>query len=688
MAPAPNADQAAEGQPRRLCHVNLGFLRDHRLHRMLDLVGLPLTLGRPGPEDAVLVWGKSRVAARGEAWARRHDAPLWRAEDAFLRSVRPGRMGGKRLGLILDPTGGVHYDSAAPSHLERILATHPLDNSHMLHRARDAMNRIRALELSKYNLHNLRVTPPTPGYVLVIDQTRDDAAIRHGGASAQTFREMLVRAQEDHPTSRIVIKTHPETQAGLRQGHFGPADAQGRVTLCTDPVSPWKMLEGAVAVYTVSSQMGYEAILSGHRPQVFGQPFYAGWGLTADENPVGRRTRRLTRPQLFAAAMIEAPLWYDPCRDRLCTLEEAIDQLEAETRAFRDDRRGYVATGMSLWKRPHLQRFFGQERRLRFATNAVAAIGRATALDCPLMVWAGRETKALAAAPDLVRIEDGFLRSRGLGAALVPPLSLVRDDVGIYYDPSRPSRFELLMQAPLPGWAEARAQRLIGTLRQTGCSKYNLPASPLPDLPAGHRILVPGQVEDDASIRLGAGEVRTNLALLRAVRAAQPDAVILYKPHPDVVAGLRPGAMPEAALMGLADIVLAQADPVALITEVDEVWTITSTLGFEALIHGRPVTCLGVPFYAGWGLTTDIAPTPARRGLRADGVPPPDLARLVHAALVAYPRYRDPISGLPCPAEVVLHRLARSDDLPRAPVNRLLSRLQGIFASRAWIWRR
>ena len=85
----------------------------------------------------------------------------------------------------------------------------------------------------------------------------------------------------------------------------------------------------------MSSQLGFEAILAGHRPRVFGQPFYAGWGLTTDEFPVARRKRNLTRTQLFAAAMILAPTWYDPCRDRLCSFEQAVDQLEAQVRAFR-----------------------------------------------------------------------------------------------------------------------------------------------------------------------------------------------------------------------------------------------------------------------------------------------------------------------------------------------------------------
>src|SRR5690606_16945538 len=126
-----------------------------------------------------------------------------------------------------------------------------------------------------------------------------------------------------------------------------------------------------IAVYTVSSQLGFEAILAGHRPQVFGRPFYAGWGLTEDHGgPLPRRHRPLTKAQLFAVAMILAPSWTDPCRDRLCSFEEALDQLEAEVAAFRRDRRGYVALNMRLWKRGALQGVFGREKPVIFARTA------------------------------------------------------------------------------------------------------------------------------------------------------------------------------------------------------------------------------------------------------------------------------------------------------------------------------
>jgi capsular polysaccharide export protein len=669
-----------DGVPRRLWHQNLSFLRNRRLTRMLELAGIELRFGLPRAGDGVLVWGRSPTAWRGERLAARLGLPLVRAEDAFLRSLHPGRVAGEPpLGLILDPVG-VHFDSRAPSRLEQILQTGDLQNSNILDQAAQAIARIRHLHLSKYNNHDSDLPCPDPGYVLVVDQTRGDASIAHGGASAASFGQMLARALADHPTARIVIRSHPETAAGLRPGHFGPADAGGRVTLLTEPVSPHALIAGAAAVYTVTSQLGFEAILHGHRPQVLGQPFYAGWGLTADAHPLPRRTRRLTPEALFAGAMLAAPLWYDPCRDRLCDLDRVIDQLEADTRAWREDRRGHVAAGFRLWKRAQMQSVFGRSHALRFVDDPARADAKAQRLGAGLLLWASREPPGFQPQSPCLRVEDGFLRSRGLGADLVPPLSLVTDDRGIYYDPRRPSRFEALVTAPLPPGGRERARALVARLRAAGLTKYNLAAPPLPNLPDGHRILVPGQVEDDASILCGAGAVTTNLGLLQTVRAAHPRAVILYKPHPDVVAGLRAGAIPDDRLQGLADLVLPRADPAALLAEVQEVWTITSALGFEALIREVPVTCLGAPFYAGWGLTRDLGPVPPRRG-------PADLDRLAHAALIAYPRYWDPVSRRPCPPEVALDRLASGPIPHPGRTNRLLARLQGRFASLAHLWR-
>lgn len=390
------------GVPRRLCHQNLSFLRDQRLHRILNLAGHQLSFGLPGPGDGLLVWGASLTAWRGEALAARRHLPLVRVEDAFLRSVLPGRAGGAApLGLMFDPVG-VHFDSSRPSRLEETLRE-GLQNSNITDEADRLIHCLIEADLSKYNIHDPDLPAPDPGYVLIVDQSRGDASIRHSGASAQTFRQMLDTALIENPDTRIVIRSHPETALGQRPGHFSPADASGRVSLLTAPVSPHKLLKNAAAVYTVSSQLGFEAILHGHRPRVFGQPFYAGWGLTGDAHPIPRRTRQLTVAQLFAGAMLAAPLWYDPCRDRLCSLEETIHQLHAETRAWREDRLGHVAAGMRLWKRGRLQAVFGATTPLRFRDDPAAADAEASVTNRKLLIWAGKVPRVPAKSPHAPR---------------------------------------------------------------------------------------------------------------------------------------------------------------------------------------------------------------------------------------------------------------------------------------------
>ena len=666
-------DKSAAGSEKdqRLFVYNGGFLTQGRIRRILQLSGYSIHVGLPSEEtDAVAVWGNSPTAHRGEGVAEARDAPVVRVEDALLRSLFPGREGEPPLGLVIDHRAA-HFDPSNPSDLEVLLATHPLDDTALLNRARICIARLQEAHLSKYAAIPLDTPAPKPGYVVVIDQTEGDASVTASGADRTRFLEMLYYAQEEHPGARILIKTHPETSAGHRQGYFRDTDLNDRIEFLSDPISPYTLFEGALGVYTVSSGLGFEAIYAGHKPRVFGQPFYAGWGLTSDAFEIQRRQRSLTRAQLFAAAMILYPRWYDPYRDKLCTLETVIDTLEAQARCWREDRLGWTATGMSLWKRPHLQKFYGRYAPVTF-NDALLDIS-----DRPQMIWAG---KTDATTSDVIRVEDGFLRSRGLGAALTPPLSLATDDLGIYYDPSRPSRLEKWIEtrATLRLDQELRAARLIRALTKAGMSKYNT-GKPPEALPDGHRILVCGQVGDDASIRTGTSDVTSNQALLDAVRAANPDATILFKPHPDVEAGLREGALSNP---DVADHIVTGTDPAALLAQVQEVHTMTSLMGFEALLRNLPVTTYGAPFYAGWGLTTDMSDVPPRRRSI------PTIEGLAHAALIDYPRYFDPKAGLPCPVEVALERLSQRDVPAPSRGNRLLSKLQGLFASKAHLWRK
>jgi len=621
--------------------------------RILELAGWDVGTGVPEDGDHVGIWGRSPTAWRGEAVAGWNEAPVVTVEDAFLRSVLPGRVRDEvPVGLSIDKTG-VHFDGTAPCDLETLLRTSPLDDTQLLNRAKAAIEQIRYWHLGKYSGYDLSLDVPPPGYVVVIDQTRDDAALQ--GAGRDVFSEMLMVAADEHPSSDILIKSHPETVSGARPGHFDGDIGIDRARLVTDPVSPWALFDGAVGVYTHSSTLGFEAIFAGHKPRVFGQPFYAGWGRTLDEVPAARRGRELTRAQLFAAAMILYPTWYDPASDRLCEIEDAIAALAARARTWREDRAGYVGIGMRRWKRPFFKRAFGSVTPMKFASSPRAATRKAARTGRNVIAWGTSD-----APENALRVEDGFLRSRGLGAELVAPLSLSVDRQGNYFDPAKRSDLDDLITASvdLPPAEMQRSERLLTKILVAGLTKYNIDEDAVALGEGPSNVVVIGQVEDDASVLHGAGTVRTNVELLRATRAARPDARILWKPHPDVEAGLRNGAVSTNDLEGLADVTLANIGALAAIDLADELWTITSTMGFEALIRGTPVTCTGMPFYAGWGLTQDLIKAPVHRGAG------PEMVGLAHAALIGYPRYFDPETGDPLSPEQAVDYLARMKDAP------------------------
>ncbi len=599
------------------------------------------------PETAARIlvlagWEPVREAADGDLRAAWRAATAGPGEVALepLHLGDPHRIAGLR--IMAETTLAQRLDAAAA------------DDTALLDAARAAIVRMAYSGLATAPLPPGPPAPlPEPGYILVIDEPASRAR-------RNDIQELLFLAGDENPGCRLLVAAPGGGQ--LRDGDLGAMAARA-----APGVRMPDLLAGARAVYTVAAAAGFDAIMAGHRPVVTGDPPYAGRGLSDDRGPLTRGRRTLTRAQLFAVAMIETVHWRDPHRDSLCDIGTAISAEAALLRAAREDARGYVAVGMRLWKRAHMARMLGGEVRFTAGPRRGAAL--AARLGRPLLLWGSAE--APAGAPATFRVEDGFLRSRGLGARLVPPLSLALDDLGIYYDPRTESRLERLIAeaAALPPAEIARAAALVARIRALGLTKYTTggAAEALPD----GAILVPGQVEDDASILHGAGDVRTNLDLLKTVRAANPARPILFKPHPDVEAGLRPGRVPEAEVLALADRIVT-GDPARLLLPGVSVWTTTSLLGFEALIRGLPVTVLGAPFYAGWGLTRDLGPVPARRTAR------PGLMGLAHAALIGYPRYLDPRTGLPCPPEVAVERLAAGETPPAAG---LLARLQGLRAT-------
>ena len=80
----------------------------------------------------------------------------------------------------------------------------------------------------------------------------------------------------------------------------------------------------------------------------------------------------------------------------------------------------------------------------------------------------------------------------------------------------------------------------------------------------------------------------------------------VVRTHPDVMAGFRKGYLTETAARTPGVTLMDDAVSVASILDVvDEVWTVSSQFGLDAMLRGIPVRCYGAPFYSGWGLTDD-----------------------------------------------------------------------------------
>jgi capsular polysaccharide export protein len=261
----------------------------------------------------------------------------------------------------------------------------------------------------------------------------------------------------------------------------------------------------------------------------------------------------------------------------------------------------------------------------------------------------------------LIRIEDGFLRSVALGREGAPPLSLCFDRSGIYFDPNRPSDLERIIETHdfrSDRQLMQRAEDCLKRLLNSRLSKYN--AAPDIDIErlygpkTKRRILVLGQVEGDVSLVKGLEANIDNNELVRIAVRENPQAQVIYKPHPEVLHCTRtdsPQSYPDA----VRDICLVLDQDVALanaLDTIDHVYTMTSLSGFEALIRGIAVTCLGAPFYAGWGATDDRQACPRRTARRTP-------LEIFAAAYILYPRYFDPATGAAIELERALECLLR-----------------------------
>lgn len=356
-------------------------------------------------------------------------------------------------------------------------------------------------------------------------------------------------------------------------------------------------------------------------------------------------------------------------------------------------KRTIIGVRVSDWKREFLMKVFPDYNWvfLGFKVKVESMKPLIDELDNPIFLfWGYNEFPQCldfvkAGGYPLWRMEDGFIRSLGLGAHHNLPMSLVLDRSGtLYFDPREPSTLEsLISKESLTEHEVEKASRLMTTITTQGISKYNSQLalsgseyydSFAPKKEGQKRILVIGQVEDDASIRLG-GCGHTNGSLVYEARMNNPDAQIFFKPHPDVLAGKREIETPLSEIENVAHIIENNMSLASSFESIDEVYVISSLAGFEALLHDKPVTVLGQPFYASWGLTNDINPN-ARRLLASKGLPDDKQDRLRHVfgmTYLRYPKYFNTLKQCPSNIDEAIFSISTAVKLREEKMNHLMA---------------
>jgi capsular polysaccharide export protein len=625
---------------------------------------------------------KARMPGRGSTAG----TPLVTLAEGLLRAPRRGRAPAPYLSAVACEVSPSGWPSRVATPGE-VLAGRAAMPDALLARAAAARRALLAARVGGawWEMGAAGDLPPSGDYALVVLAE----PVAPGGAAMPSdaiLAATLDAALAENPANRLVIVAAApgRESAGRRLWPRLTAAAAAGATVIGRAPDPWSLLDRASQVYSAGGEIGFLALLAGLPVATFATSFYTGWGATRDAPGIPTRPFRRTVDEIFAGCCLIATRYRDPFRDRSATFEEIVAILADWRRAEESNRRIAVCVGMSFWKRRRIAEFLCSSAGVpvfrRTVAGALAAAGRDPDRPNTIAGWASRLPAGLAETArrhkvPLIRVEDGFIRSVGLGSDFLPPASLVFDTSGMYFDPRSSDLETLLREAEFAPPLVARAARLTMQLVARGVTKYNLAdRGPRIKAPPGvRRILVAGQVEDDLSVLNGAAVIRTNLDLLAAVRSANRDTFIIYKPHPDVVAGHRKGAVADCEALRFADAVVTDRSTASLLSFVDELHTITSLTGFEALLRRRRVVVYGRPFYAGWGLTVDRQPFDRGRRLT--------LEELVAGALILYPRYLDPLTRLPCGPEVVIERLDHPELWRPGPLV-LARRMQGAVTRR------
>ncbi|MFT6346557.1 MAG: capsular polysaccharide export protein, partial [Myxococcota bacterium] len=512
--------------------------------------------------------------------------------------------------------------------------------------AENSIEKIKDYQISKYNYpfrenQDFKIDDKISSKILLLDQVRGDLSLIINGQSEENFKKMYDEALIKAKGEKIYIKLHPKGCGYLEK----IVDAN-KVIIIDPKVNIMSVMKKMREVFTVSSQGGFEALFFGLKVHTFGISFYSGYGLTKDYIKQPQRMERGLAEVFYAMYVHHATYFLN---NNIVSFEELLELIIENSQYFQKDHQSrYFIYKISIWKRLKFVNYINS-RKIYFVHSLEELQKYNLSSNDKVVTWGYRREKQLnflkeKYGVEAIRVEDGFIRSIGLGSNLVKPYSLALDSVGIYYNYHVPSTIEKMLNEYYCSASELKsAKNIVAKILENNVNKYGLDDDRsngeleeyILKKSQGRKIsLVIEQVANDLSVKLGSSEhLNTNEGLLRKVKENFPDDFIIYKRHPDVIGRNRESGISNSRIMKHADYLLGeQSNKIMLLS--DKIHVLSSLFGFEALIRNKKVYTYGMPFYAGWGLTVDLIKNVNRK--RSLG-----LEELVYIALFKYCRYYD-----------------------------------------------
>lgn len=601
----------------------------------------------------VVVWGKKPNTKKPVEEAQKAGVPVLYLEDGFLRSWDLGKLDSKTKSIVVDDKG-IYYSALQESRLENLCNQGPISGEKK-QRARKAIDKIIEYKLSKYNnskplpneLKNKIESEKGSKKVLIIGQVQGDMSLKFG-ACGYELEEIIKIAIKENPGSKIYYKVHPDV---LLEKNTKDIVKSEDIELITESYNVIETLSMFDKIYTMTSQMGFEALLLNKEVVCMGVPFYSNWGLTDDRQKIKRRKQKLDIESLFYYAYIEYPIYLNG------SIEDTIEELNDLKKSKKD----IILYGISFWKRAFFNAYFKESEKLTYIESAKESLLEKMTFEgeVEVVIWGKKKSSYLEKYVKekgfkITRVEDGFVRSVNLGIKKTTPSSLCFDKTGIYYDATQPSDLENLLNEYKVSENEIqRAQEMIEKITTNKISKYNdaphLNFNTIYGKKSKDRVLVIGQVEGDMSLKYGCENKMTNNDLVRLAKKENPQAEIFYKIHPDVLGKEIDNPEEVSEICTIIDIPIS-ADSV--LETIDKVYTMTSLMGMEALLRKKEVVCMGAPFYSNWGLTDDRQKVNRRNKNRT-------IEELFAISYLVYPRYIDVHKHKFCTPEVALDNLIK-----------------------------